>query len=192
VAGVGAVGLGALLVAAPRARFGRLGQVHDGADRAQFFDRESPAGRRLERGLDPQAVKAPQEPSHALAVRGRDPRSADLAGGRVDPLGRDLRPVLIEPHHDRARTLRARGVEHRARCRLRTPHVGHDASHTVGHVGRYLLFAWPAARPQSARAFTMPFDVEDRPPSASRPILHLGRERRPAHAIFRVEGAAPR
>jgi aryl-alcohol dehydrogenase-like predicted oxidoreductase len=38
------------------------------------------------------------------------------------------------------------------------------------------LFEWPAARAQSARALTTPFDAEDRPPSTRPP-------RQPAHAI---------
>ena len=80
VAGVGAIGLGALLGAAPRARLGRLGQMHHGADRAQLLGQEPPTGCGLKRGLDPRPVKAMQKPSHALAVRGRDPRPPDLTG----------------------------------------------------------------------------------------------------------------
>jgi hypothetical protein len=83
-------------------------------------------------------------------MRRRHARAADLASRRVDPLGRDLRPVLIEPHHDRPRTLHARALEHRAR-RPRGIDVQPDALRTVGH-GRYLLFELGRPRGRNPRA----------------------------------------
>jgi len=98
---VGAVGLGALLVAAPRGGVGRLGQVDLGADRAQLLDDEPPPGRRLQRRLEPLANEPRQEPADLLAIGRRNARPADLAGLDIEPLGGDLRPVLIESHYDR-------------------------------------------------------------------------------------------
>ena len=98
---VGAVGLGALLVPAPRRGLGRLGEMHRRPDRVQLLDHEPPARRRLQRHLEPLAGEAPEELPHVVAVRRRDARAADLAGVGVDPLGRDLRTMLIESHYDR-------------------------------------------------------------------------------------------
>jgi hypothetical protein len=134
---VGAIGLRALLGAAAGAGHDRLGEMHLGAARAQLLGHEPPARRRLERRLDRKTAEAAQEPAHMLPVRGRDPRPADLAGGRVDPLGRDLRPVLIEPNHDRPRSLHSARVLERRLRRVPSAHVGTDASNTVAH-GRYL------------------------------------------------------
>ena len=84
------------------------------------------------------------------AVRRRDPRARDLAGDRLDPLRRDLRPMLIQPHHDR----HADTSPSIPRSPARPRHAAgqRSPSHTVNH-GRYLRFDWPAARPQSARAY---------------------------------------
>src|SRR4051812_14702417 len=175
------VALGALLRSPQPARLRRLCQMRPGADRAQLLDHEPPAGRRLQRHLKLAADEAAKEPPHALAVRRRHTRATDLAGRRVNPLGRDLRPVLIEAHHDPARTI---GALERAR-RPRSAHLGPHASHTVGH-GRYLLLQWPAARVPSARAFTNAVR-RGGPATFNRaaPSLHTTRPgRRPAHAIF--------
>ena len=98
---VGPVGLRALLVALQRARLGRLGQMRLGADRGQLLDHEPPAGRGLQRDLELLAGKARQEPSHAIAIGRHHPRARDLTGLGIQPLRSDLRPVLIQTHHDR-------------------------------------------------------------------------------------------
>jgi hypothetical protein len=101
MAGVGAIGPGPLLGPAARRRLGRLGQMHPGADRFELLDHEAPARRRLQRHLNVAAAKASSKPPHALAVGRSDARAADLAGRRLDPLGGDLRSVLVESHYDR-------------------------------------------------------------------------------------------
>jgi hypothetical protein len=155
--GVRPIGLGALLSPPPRGGLRRLGQTHLGADSAQLLDHKAPARGRLQRHLEPVFAEAAKESPHAGSVGGPHPRPADLAGGRVDPLGRDLCPVLIEPHDDRhapsppcpsqspsSSTTRAvtraafMGPTHRI------PWV------TVGTSS----FEWPAARALSARALT--------------------------------------
>jgi hypothetical protein len=98
---VGAVGLGALLVPAPRRGLGRLSKISRRADRVQLFDHEPPARRRLQRHLQPLAGEALEELPDVTAVRGRNAGTADLTGVGVDPLGRDLSTVLIESHYDR-------------------------------------------------------------------------------------------
>ena len=68
---VGAVGLGTLLVAAPRARLRRLGQMRPGTDRVQLLDHKPPARRRLQRHLELPAAETAQKLPDALAVRRR-------------------------------------------------------------------------------------------------------------------------
>jgi hypothetical protein len=91
-----------------------------------------------------------QELAHPGAIRRRDPRARELPCDRVDPLRRDPRPKLIHAHHQRHHTTPSIATTpastHAANRNTRS------ASHTVNH-GRYLLFEWPAARLQSARAF---------------------------------------
>jgi hypothetical protein len=95
VPGVRPVVLGALLVAAQRGGLRRLGEMNHSSDPSQFLDHEPPAGRRLQRHLEPRSVEALKEPANPGAVRRRDPRSGDLPGRGVDPLARDLRSMLI-------------------------------------------------------------------------------------------------
>ena len=52
----------------------------------------------------PSPRKLCQELPDPGTVRRRDPRARHLAGDRVDPLRRDLRTMLIHPHHDRHHT----------------------------------------------------------------------------------------
>jgi hypothetical protein len=72
-----------------------------GADSTQLLGHEPPARRRLQRHLELLAGEAPEKPAHVAAQRRRDPGPADLAGVGIDPLGRDLRAVLIQSHYDR-------------------------------------------------------------------------------------------
>jgi hypothetical protein len=145
------------------------------ADPAQLLQDEAPPRRCLPRHLKLRTVETRQEPAHALTVRRRDARPRDLARRRVDPLRSDLRPMLIKPHHDRharhhlpsAPPAQARRANHRAQRPARP--IAYRDSRSVPP------FEWPAARPQSARACSTPFDAEDRPPSPP--------ARRPAHAI---------
>ena len=104
VPGVGPVGLCSLLLTLQRGRLGRLSQVHLGADSLELLGHEPPTRRCLQRHLQPFTPELGQELPHADTVRWRDPRPEDLAGDRVDPLRRDLRAMLIKPHHDRHQT----------------------------------------------------------------------------------------
>jgi hypothetical protein len=71
---VGAVGLGALLVAAPCRGLGRLGEMNLAANGVQFLGDEPPTGRGLQRRLEPPAGKPCQEPAHIVAQGGRHAR----------------------------------------------------------------------------------------------------------------------
>jgi len=181
MASIRAVGLRALLVATQRARLRRLGQMRNRADRGQLLDHEPPPRRRLQSDLELTAAKPGKEPPHTRPVPRRDARPPDLARRCVQPLRRDLRAVLIEPHHDRPRSaVRASAHRHHTRCRSS---VGIQR-HTVWH-GRYLLFEWSAARLQSARAFTYALR-RGGPATFSRAASSLHRREYPdpAHAIF--------
>ena len=101
MAGVSPVVLGALLVAAQRGGLRRFGQVHLRADHAQLLDQKPPAGRRLKRDLERLSAEPLQEPAHPCPIRRRYPRPRDLAGVGVEPLGGDLRSMLVKSHHDR-------------------------------------------------------------------------------------------
>jgi hypothetical protein len=100
VARIGTVSLGALFVAASRRGLGRLGEMDIGTDRMQLLGHEPPARRRLQRHLEALAGEAPEEPAHVAAQRGGHARPAELARLGIDPLGRDLRTVLVESHYD--------------------------------------------------------------------------------------------
>jgi len=117
--------LARFLAALQRARFGRLGQMRLGADRAQLLDHEPPPGRGLQRHLEPLTGKPRQEAPNAGTVGRRHPRARDLAGLGVQPLRGDLRAVLIQPHHDRHGSLlelATRGI----RAGARGLHTGQD------------------------------------------------------------------
>ena len=111
MAGVGAVGLCALLVSPQRARLGRLGQMRHSTDRGELLDHEPPARGGLQSNLELPAPKPGKEPPHRLPVRRRDTCACDLAGRRVKPLRHDLRPVLIKPHHDHPSDRRPRVLQ---------------------------------------------------------------------------------
>jgi hypothetical protein len=98
---VSEISLRALLLALQRAGFGRLSEVHLGADPLEFLDHEPPASRRLKRDLQARAAKRRKERADPGSVRRSDPGALDLAGDRLDPLRGDLRPMLIQAHHDR-------------------------------------------------------------------------------------------
>lgn len=83
------------------ARLGRLGEVHVRADRLQFLHDEPPAGRGLQRDLEVLAGEPAQEPTDAVTVRRRHPGAADFTRLGVQPIGRDLRSMLVESHYDR-------------------------------------------------------------------------------------------
>src|SRR5919108_3739347 len=142
--GVSPVGLRALLRPPQPARLRRLGEMHAGADALGLLDHEPPARRCLQRDLELLPREAPQEAPARGWVRRPAPAARDLAGRKVDPLRGDLRPVLIEPHHDRQPLRRFTRIEPSPDCDASS--VQPDPSHTVGH-GRYLLLDWPAARP---------------------------------------------
>src|ERR1039458_9848509 len=100
---VGAIALGALLVASTSGGLCRLGQMHHRADLRQLVGDKPPAGRRLQRNLKLLAAELLAEPPHALPVRWRDPRPRDLTSLGVQPHRGDLRSVLIKAHHERHR-----------------------------------------------------------------------------------------
>src|SRR5205085_8158818 len=99
--GVRTVDLRALLVALAGAGLRRLGQIHPRADPAQLLDHEPPPSRRLQRHLELRAAKPLKEPAHTGTIARRYPRARHLTRRRVDPLRGDLRPMLIQAHHDR-------------------------------------------------------------------------------------------
>jgi hypothetical protein len=66
-------------------------------------------------------TEAAKEPSHTGTIRRHYPRPKDLAGLSVDPLRGDLRPMLIESHHDRHCVIAPR-VELRARAAFSPTH----------------------------------------------------------------------
>jgi hypothetical protein len=105
MAGVGAIALGALLGPAPRRRLGRLGQMNVRPDRRELLDHEPPARRGLQRHLEFHVAEALGEPPHPNAMRRRNALTRDLTGRGVDPLGSDLRSMLIQSHYDRHRGL---------------------------------------------------------------------------------------
>jgi hypothetical protein len=98
---VSPVSLRSLLAAFQAASLRRLRQVDVRADPLEFLDHEPPAGRCLQRNLEIGALKPRQEPTDPGTVSRRDPRARHLTGDRVDPLRRDLRAMLIHPHHQR-------------------------------------------------------------------------------------------
>jgi hypothetical protein len=75
--------------------------VHLRADRLEFLDHEPPARRRLQRHLELLAAEPRREAPHAPAIGRSDATPRHLAGFGVQPLGGDLRPVLVESHYDR-------------------------------------------------------------------------------------------
>ena len=104
------------------AGLGRLGQMHLRADplRAPRPRTASPSSPPT-RPRDPRPAKRAKELPHPGTVRRRDPRARDLAGDRVDPLRRDLRPMLIQTHHDRHQTTSPRQPRRRSTRRQRQP-----------------------------------------------------------------------
>ena len=84
--------------------FPRMAAVSAGSARCtrrrplELLDHEPPARRRLQRDLELLASEARQEPAHTDAVGRCDPRPRDLAGRGVDPVGGDLRSMLVKSH----------------------------------------------------------------------------------------------
>src|SRR5215207_7813012 len=105
MARVGAIALGALLGPATRGGLGRLGQMDPSTDRAELLDDKPPPRRRLQRDLELLIAETLGEPPHPGAMCRRHALARHLTGRRVDPLGGDLRSMLIESHYDRHRGL---------------------------------------------------------------------------------------
>ena len=100
MAGVGAIGLGALLVA-------RRALVSAGSARctsAPTARSSSTTNRQPVVASNATSSRWPAkratEPTDAIAVRRRDPRARDLARHGVQPVSRDLRPMLVQSHYD--------------------------------------------------------------------------------------------
>ncbi len=98
---VGAVALGALLGPAARRRLRRLAEMHARPDRFELLGDKPPAGRRLQRHLQVAPAKRRRKAADTVAVSRRDALALDLAGIGVQPLGGDLRSVLVKSHYDR-------------------------------------------------------------------------------------------
>ncbi|MFI5027757.1 MAG: hypothetical protein ACHQCF_02090 [Solirubrobacterales bacterium] len=101
MAGIGAIALGARLGAAPRRGLGWLGQAHLGAYPAQLLDHKAPARRRLQGDFQLMVGESIEKAAHPGPVCGGDARSRQLPGVGVDPIGADLRSVLVKSHDDR-------------------------------------------------------------------------------------------
>ena len=159
--GVRPVRLRSLLLALQTGGLSRLGQMPRSAYVPHLLHEKPPAGRCLQRDLERCAIQPLKPPRHRDPVRRRDSRMSDLAGERVDPLRRDLRPVLIHPHHDRHQTPHPLASPAVINAPLKSQ--ARRASHTVEH-GRYLR-SIGRPRGRNPRAPMTPFDAEDRPPS---------------------------
>ena len=166
--GVSPVGLRTLATALQTARLNHLGQVHLGADPLELLDQEPPARRRLQRNLEPLAPEPSQELPDPGAIRRRDPRARDLARDRVDPLRRDLRTMLIDPHHQRHATTTPSTAQPSSTRRAAARRAAHRIPSTT--VGTSYSIGRP--RGHYPRAPPTPFDAEDRPPS---PPSHANR-----------------
>src|SRR3954467_7632734 len=101
VPSVRAVALGALLGPPPGRGLGGLGEMHPRADLPQLPDHEPPPPRGPHRPPQLLPAKAAENPPYVRAMSRREPRPRDLAGRRIDPLGSDLRSMLIQSPHDR-------------------------------------------------------------------------------------------
>src|ERR1700683_4579952 len=97
------IGLRAPLRPPQPARLRRLGEMHARTNPAQLLDHEPPARRRLQPNLELLPREPAKEPPHARAVRRNHTRPRHLTGLAIQPLSRDLRPMLIQTHHDRHR-----------------------------------------------------------------------------------------
>jgi hypothetical protein len=75
--------------------------MHLRADRAQLLDHEPPPRRGLKRHLELLATEPLKEPAHRRAIRWCHSCPGDLTRGSVAPLRGDLRPMLIQSHHNR-------------------------------------------------------------------------------------------
>ena len=169
VPSIGPVVLRALLVAAQRAGLRRLSQMWPGARPPQLLDHEPPAGRRLQCRLELHAIEPLKEPTGRLAVRRRHPCPRNLTALGIDSLRCDLRPVLVQSHHDRHLSS------------LLASNLTRAASSPTHHYrgSRSALRVRTSGRAGASRACLRrtPFDAEGRRPSRAPP-------HRAAHAIF--------
>ena len=74
--------------------------MHHSTHRAQLLHHEPPPSRSLQRHLDLLAAETTQEPAHALSIRRRHPPTLHLTGPGIDPVGSDLRSMLVKSHYD--------------------------------------------------------------------------------------------
>src|SRR5579872_4935034 len=98
--GIRTIVLRALLRPTPLRRFRRLGQMHDRTHPPALLDHEPPAGRRLKRDLELLTGEPLQEPAHASTISRHHPRALHLARLALQPIGGDLRSMLIKSHYD--------------------------------------------------------------------------------------------
>src|SRR5438045_7450198 len=97
---VGAVGLGAPLVAAAGARLGRLCQMRPRPRRRQRLADEQPARARLDGDVD-LVLRATRHPLLHSVTAGEKTAAADLAAHRVQCIEGDLCSMNVEPRYDR-------------------------------------------------------------------------------------------
>jgi hypothetical protein len=99
-AGVLAVGLGAPLLAAQRARLDRLGEMRNGARLGERLANEQPARARLDRDMHLLAGKAPNPLANTLRCSA-NPATPKLSRLAVQSVESDLRSMHIKPGYDR-------------------------------------------------------------------------------------------
>jgi hypothetical protein len=98
---ISTIALRALLVPAPGSRLCRLGEMHARADPAELLSHEPPTRRRLQTNLELPTLEPLTELPNGGPMRRADTPARNLTGVSVQPLRSDLRPVLIQAHHDR-------------------------------------------------------------------------------------------
>ncbi|HEY6694427.1 MAG TPA: hypothetical protein VI006_16365 [Solirubrobacteraceae bacterium] len=99
-AGVLAIGLGAPLAPAQRARLDRLGQMRHRARGDQRVTDKQPPGAGLHRDIDLARIEA-LDPAGDGRRRGVNPTAAHLPRARVERVERDLPAMHIKPGYDR-------------------------------------------------------------------------------------------
>jgi hypothetical protein len=72
--------------------------VHPRADRVKLLDDKPPARRRFQRHLELLPSEPAKELANTATVSGRHPRPPGLARRGINPVGGDLRSMLVKSH----------------------------------------------------------------------------------------------